>query len=313
MEYIKKLEYIKNNIGDLCIDEISIDISLGTKKGNNITALFISILDKEVIEKAKQYDVIVFDYNFTDNTNLINYLPSNIKYIIFDYESYFDKPIYNYPLSLEYIKFGMYFNQSIDYLPPTLKYLILGEYFNQNLNNIPISIEYLSLEIMFNNPIDNLSDNIKVLYLYSNNENFPISSNNGHFPIRKLPKNLEKIQIYTCKDITLDNNCFVELNNLNEIDLRYGFNSSLDNIKWSDSIKILKLGGSFNQRLDNLPKYLESIEVSMDFDLFVNIRDLPTTLKEFIYNDDFPLQCINKKNRLKELEALFPNIKFIHR
>jgi hypothetical protein len=95
--------------------------------------------------------------------------------------------------------------------------------------------------------------------------------------------------------------------------LRYGFNSSLDNIKWSDSIKILKLGGSFNQRLDNLPKYLESIEVSMDFDLFVNIRDLPTTLKEFIYNDDFPPQCINKKNKLKELEALFPNIKFIHR
>ena len=75
----------------------------------------------------------------------------------------------------------------------------------------------------------------------------------------------------------------------------------------------MRLGGSFNQRLDNLPKYLESIEVNMNFDLNENIRDLPTTLKEFIYNDDLPTQCINKKNRLKELETLFPNIKFIHR
>lgn len=292
----------KNNIGDLC-SEISIDISLGTKKGKHITALFITILDKEVIEKAKQYEVIVFDYNFTDNTNLINCLPSNIKYIIFDYESYFDKPIYNYPLSLEYIKFGMNFNQSIDYLPPTLKYLILGECFNQNLNNIPISIEYISVDSMFNQPIDNLSDNIKELYLYSDNFNFPIC---------KLPKNLEKLKIYTYKDIILDNNCFAELTTLKEVDLRYGFNSSLDNIKWSDSIKILKLKESFNQRLDNLPKNLESIEVCMDFDLNENIISLLTTLKEFIYNDRYP-KSIPNANRLKELGVLFPNVKIIHR
>jgi len=284
--------------------ETSIDFSLGTKKGNNITALFISILDKEVIEKAKQYDVIVFDYNFIDNTNLINCLPNNIKYIVFDYESYFDKPIYNYPLSLEYIKFGMYFNQSIDYLPPTLKYLILGEYFNQNLNNIPISIEYLSLDNMFDQPLDNLSDNIKELYLYSNNFNYPI---------RKLPKNLTKLKIYTYKSIILDNNCFAEVNNLNEVAI-YGFNSPLDNIKWSDSIKIIRFGDYFNDKINNLPKYLEYFEVGVDFNLELvkEITNFPETLTKFVYIDGHP-KSIDVSNLLKQLKIKFPYIEFLHR
>jgi len=266
-------------------------------------ALFINILDKEVIEIAKQFEGIIFDYEFTDINNLINALPSNIKYLVFDHDSYFDKPIYNYPASLEYIKFGMYFNQSIDYLPNTVKYLIAGNNFNQNIQNIPISIEYISLDIMFNHPIDNLSDNIKVLYLYCD-----------YFthPILKLPKKLEKLIIYTDKSIILDNNCFAELNNLTEVKLEYVFNSSLDNIKWCDSLKILKFGEKFNQRLDNLPKFLESIQVGVEFNLFENIISLPITLKEFIYIDGFP-KCIYNTTRLKELEDLFPNIKFIHK
>jgi hypothetical protein len=265
--------------------------------------LFIIILDKEVIEIAKQYEAIIFDYEFSDTNNFINSLPDNIKYITFDYESYFNKPIYNYPASLIYIKFGIYFDQSIDYLPNTVKYLILGENFSQNINNIPISIEHLHLDIMFNHPINNLSDNIRVLYLFSDN---------FIHPILKLPNKLEKLKIYTNKSIILDDNCFAELTNLVEVELGYVFNSSLDNIKWTDSLKILKFGECFNQRLDNLPKFLESIEVSEEFDLFENIISFPITLKEFIYNDGFP-KCIYKTNRLKELEELFPNIKFIYK
>jgi hypothetical protein len=223
---------------------------------------------------------------------------------VFDYESYFDKPIYNYPPSLEYIKFGINFNQSIDYLPPTVKCLILGENFNQNIDNIPINIEYLSLDSMFNQPIDNLSDNIKELYLFSDNFNYPI---------RKLPKNLIKLKIYTYKSIILDNNSFAEVNNLNEVVI-YGFNSPLDNIKWPDSIKIIKFGDYFNHKINNLPKYLEYFEVGVNFNLELveEIINFPETLTKFVYIDGHT-KSIDVSNSLKQLKIKFPYIEFLHR
>ena len=287
--------YVPEEYCDINFNEI-------TCKPPKVKALFIKTLDMEVIEIAKQYEKIVFDYEFVDNNNLINSLPNNIKCIIFDYESYFYKPIYNYPPLLEYIKFGIHFNQSIDYLPITLKYLILGYRFNQNLYNIPNNIEFISLDQDFNYPLDNLNDNIKILYLYCDDFTYPIC---------KLPKKLEKIRLTMFKPIILDNNCFAELLNLKEIDLGFGFDSSLDNIKWSDSIKVLKFGENFNQQLDNLPKYLEYIQVGSAFDIFENINYLPQTMKEFTYIDGFP-KCIDKANRIKNLGELFPHIKFIH-
>ena len=293
----------------LFIDNITINYIYVDNKQDDIpqskiqqTALFISVLDKEVIEKIKYYNAIVFDYRFTDCNNLINYLPNHIKYIVFDYESHFDKPIYNYPQLLEYIKFGIMFNQSIDYLPNTLKYLITGYHFNHHLYNIPNSIEYISLNSMFNYPINNLNDNIKVLYL--NCDNFI-------HQILKLPKQLEHIILCSKTTIILDTKCFSDLLNLREIEFGYDFNSSLDNIKWSDSIQILKFGDNFNQMLNNLPKYLKKIQVGVDFDIFENIKYLPETITKFIYIDSYP-KCIDKANRLKQLAELFPNIQFIH-
>lgn len=267
-------------------------------------ALCITLLDIEVIEIIKRYKVIIFDYEFMDENNLINYIPNNVEYIIFDSDVLFNKPIYNYPLSLKYIRFGYYYDQPIDYLPETVKYLIFGYSFNKSISNIPISVQYISFNNLFNHPIDTLSDNIKVLYL---------NCNKFKHDIIKFPKNIEKIKlnlglcVFDCKIL----NSIENLKKIKELEFEYGFNYSIDNIKWPDTIKILKFSNEFNQPINNLPKFLESITVCAPFDLFKNITSLPSKLKEFIYIDTFP-KCVEKVNRLKELEVLFPNIKFIN-
>lgn len=279
-----------------------------TKANTNreiINAVLVYDLDKEVIKLLEQYEAVVFAVEFEDDKDLINCLPSNIKYMDFSYGSKFNKPIYNYPL-LEYIKFGTDFNQSIEYLPITLIILITGSMFNNKVDNLPPQIKYISLSNAFNQCIDTLSDNVIILEIYGNFQQ----------TINKLPEQLEyfKINTYPNTNININNNCFTNLNSLKEIDLGYGFNSPLDNYRWSDTIKSIKFDEEFNQIItkSNMPKYLKTLTVSYNFNLD-NILDLPDTLKTFIYIGGWIITNNNVLIALKKLQNNFHKIKFINR
>ncbi len=298
----------------------------GTGTGN-IDALLIFILDGEVLDilEKKNYIAIVFDYSFKDEYNLINCLPSKIKFIEFDSYSSFNKPIDNYPPELEYLILSPRFNNKLDYLPYSLKYLKLYlNYLNSNsLANLPSNIEFLDIEIISNtndntndnvdyhndNAINYLPDNIKVLVIGCNIE----------INIEKLPRYLEVFQSFNSYGgINLNMKEFMEMQKIMEIYFPFKFNKSIDynNVDWPDTIKFLSFGEEFNQPIHNLPKYLEILEVGTSFNLeeHIILADVkfPTTLKTFNYIDRFPKQQ-ETINLLNEIRLLYPEIQFIHK
>lgn len=306
------------SISDINNTMLNCDERKNKNINSNIDALLIFILDKEVLEilEKENYTAIIFDYNFKDKYNLINCLPSNIKFIEFDNCSSFNIPIENYPLELEYLRLSPSYNQSLDYLPHSIKYLKLYSKCLYSLSNLPTSIEYLDIDIIRNmignkiTAINYLPDNIKVLSL----------DGNGEINIEKLPRHLEVLHsLNPTGGLNINMKEFSEMKNLTEIFFDYKFNKSIDNnnVHWPDSIKYLSFGEEFNQPLHNLPKYLEQIEVGSYFNLeehiiLANVK-FPITLKTFIYIDcGFPKQQETIR-LLNEIQLLYPEILFIHK
>jgi hypothetical protein len=324
-DFIKYKKHIKGErfyCKDCCTIEKTHNIDV-----NRFNALLVFILDKEVLELLEKgtqkykYDTVVFDYSFIDEYNLINALPKNIKFIEFDSDSYFNKPIDNYPPELEYIKLSNSFDKSIDYLPMSLKYLEIFCNHNSitNLINIPINVEFLKIKINydsnFNNAymINNLPDNIKVLNINNYGKT--------NIVINKLPKNLEILNlIYALSrdgdGVKINLKCFEELNHLTELYFPLDFNNSIDEIKWSDTLIYLSFCEEFNFSIHNLPKNLLRLEVGYNFNIEEHIIladvEFPKTLKTFTYIDGYP-KSKDTQNKLLKIQQLYPNIEIIHK
>ena len=287
---------------------------------NSIEALLIFILDNEVLEyiEKQNYSAIIFDYQFIDKYNLINCLPANIKYIEFDNEISFDKLINNYPPELEYLILPSTYNQSLDYLPQSLKYFELWWNGQNSLANLPVNLEYLDIQVLENgNNNANTNHYDTINYLPDNVKHLVLSSNNCEVIINKLPKYLEILntkRVFFTMDLHFEQ--FIDMTRLREIYFSYIFNNSIDNIIWTDTIKKISFGEYFNQPIENLPRYLEILEVGIDFNLeehiiLANIQ-FPNTLKTFSYMDGFPKQTETIK-LLNEIRKLYPTIQFIHK
>lgn len=284
-----------------------------------ISTLFIITLDKEVIEflQTNETNAIVFDYSFIDEYDLINCLPNTIKYIHFNDNSLFNKPINNLSSDLEYLKLPENFNQPLDNLPYSLRYLIIGSQFvnpySYSLVNLPINMHYLSFNINKNSPIIDLPDNIKILSITTTNLK----------NIDKLPKYLEILDItsdimdfsYQC--YSLPNIEYLEY--IKEIIIDFEFNKSIESINWPDSIKYLDFGEFFNQSINNLPKYLEVLNLGADFNLeqhiIKNKIQFPSTLKKIIFTEGFlvsekKFEYIDKC--IDIIRQSYPNIEIIN-
>lgn len=128
--------------------------------------------------------------------NLDN-LPHKLEILDISSDSSFNKTIDNLPESLKILYLSAKFNHRVENLPEGLKELVFGgdsraegtdSKFNQHLNNLPKNLEYLVVGRDFNQSINELPDSIKRLALL--NYNYSVK-------INKLPKDLEKIWIYS--------------------------------------------------------------------------------------------------------------------
>ena len=132
---------------------------------------------------------------FTEGDDIIyplDNLPNSVKGIIFDTESVYTSNLDNLPNSLIMLKFkvGSNFNSPINNLPSSLKKLTIKSYdFNQSVDMLPEFLEELSLGYYYAQPINSLPANLKILVILSNKQKFIIN---------KLPENL----LFLSVDIT---------------------------------------------------------------------------------------------------------------
>ena len=100
----------------------------------------------------------------------------------------FDQYIVRYPESLTKLTLGYLYNSRLDNLPEGPEVLITGVSFNKSVDKLPQTLKKLTLGNGFTRSIDKLPDGITELTLLS--EKYM-------FPIRKLPKSLETLEIHS--------------------------------------------------------------------------------------------------------------------
>jgi hypothetical protein len=245
-----------------------------------------------IIKLSKQLEYLKMDsyYNFTIN------LPENLLVIFFGRE--FNELI-KYPNKIFYIEYGEKFNQPIDNLPLSLEFLRLGKSFNQPLENLPLKLSSLDLSKCekFNYLLDYLPNNLKYLGSILNNS------------LDNLPNSLNELVLTTENDNNT-NELFKlsikkELNIIDEIDLEkktkiYSENMS-GNILIIKNIKIIKL--------NNLPKNIEYLFLSLKKDIKTEIDIFPENLKylNLGVNYTYPIDDLINLKYLNIVVLPFPN------
>jgi len=107
----------------------------------------------------------------------------------------FNEPIndFNWPNSINEIKFGYHFNQSLENInwPKSINCIIFGADFNQPIDKIkwPESLKILKFAFRFTNSFDNLPNGLEELVVYK------IKT-----PLLNLPSSLKKLSIHWTSD-----------------------------------------------------------------------------------------------------------------
>ena len=217
-----------------------------------------------LIKLPKQLEYFKMDpyYNFKIN------LPENLLVIFFGRE--FNQSI-KYPEKIFYIEYGEKFNQLIDNLPLSLEFLRLGKNFNQALENLPLKL--LSLDLTdcekFSYSLDYLPNNLKYLGTIVNNslDNLPNSLNELVF----TTENDNNTKYYELFKLSIKK----ELNIIDEIDLNKKTKIYSENV--DDNILIIK--NTKIIKLNNLPKNIQYLFLSLKEDIKVEIDKFPEKLK----------------------------------
>jgi len=145
-------------------------------------------------------------------------LPPNLTHLTFGWK--FNQKV-DLPTNLTHLTFGSYFNQKVD-LPTNLTHLTFGFYFNQKID-LPPKLTHLTFGYWFNQKVD-LPWNLKYLYLQMKETKI----------VDYLPDSLE------------------------ELELGYYFDSSLDNLPIS--LQTLIISDKYDKnKLKNLPKNIKII------------------------------------------------------
>ena len=191
----------------------------------------------------------------------ILFYPQNLQVVI--YGSKYNSKIDALPDSVRTIVFGHFFNLDIDKLPKNiieikfgelfnsninisgkLKKIEFGKYFNQDISQLSFTAEELIFGDEFNQNINFLLPGVKIIrFGFNFNQNIDL-----------LPEGLEELTV----------NSDVELGNLPR------------------SLKVLKIGGNFKERLQNLPD-IEELIFSWDSSLYSTyskkLENLPDSIR----------------------------------
>ncbi len=243
----------------------------------------------------------------------LNNLPNGLTHLTLG--EMFNHPIENLPNSIKYLKFGWGFNQEVDNLPENLEELVFcddeikpghGNYslpeFNQPINNLPNKLKKITLNPGFVQSIDLLPNSVEEI-IFSNNIMFDLHKREStkcveelsarlfNCEIKKLPTNLKKILFsaefnskinWSDGDALLTKIEHVEFQNIKVSGDSYGppyfysygkFNQLIDELP--DTIKVLKIGSGFEQKINKLPTSLTELSIeNFGFDLD-NYPELP--------------------------------------
>ncbi len=148
----------------------------------------------------------------------------------------------------------------------------------------------------------------------TNIDNLIITKSHGSFDLSLIPKSVSSIIFcYTFVNKPSEIPSFVskvkfynysnyleELHNeINEVEINYGFNLPVE--KLGNNFKIIDFGLCFNQSIDNLPSSLEKIVLQKSFTLSIN--NLPEKIKIiYLHNPNYDYSTI--KNLPKNLILL---------
>lgn len=284
----------------------------------------------------------------------LNNLPNGLTHLTLG--EMFNHPIENLPNSIKYLKFGWGFNQSVDNLPENLEELVFcdekiksghGNYslpeFRYPINNLPNKLKKITLNPGFIHSIDLIPNSVEEI-IFSNNIDFDLhkresdkcvgelSSKLFNCEIKRLPTNLRKLLLsaeFNSKINWSDGLNpltkleHVEFQNIQVYGDSYGpsyfysygcFDQSIDDLP--DSIRILKLGSGFTQKINKLPDSL--IELSIENYGFntdqypENLQDDFTTFTDFHYIIQFFKPKLNYRfNNQIEYSSKFNQIDMV--
>lgn len=120
------------------------------------------------------------------NYNILDILPSKLKYLSIDKGFHFYNPLDHLPLSLEYLKLPSNYPFSNFQWTNNLKYLVIN--CDIDLSDLPPRLEYLHISsYYFTRPIKNLPANLKKLEIYFDTQCI----------VENLPENLDSLVIFS--------------------------------------------------------------------------------------------------------------------
>lgn len=245
----------------------------------------------------------------------------------------------NLPQSIKVLDTGK-FNNYIFNLPPLLTTLILGPNFNCPIFALPHSIQVIKLGSSFTYPLPYLPTNLLELHIHTIN-----SHSFSH--ISSLPPFFRTLKVYSHTPLECQSwdHFFISFPTNNNIATLHLYNvyvpplynlPSLQNLRINgnvgvvvpEGIKQLKLGGSYNLPLPNLPHNITHLKFGHSFNS--TISELPLSLSHLTFGDMFdqPLPhfsscknlthvtfgyCFNRELIVEEgmEEYIFPYVKFI--
>ena len=173
--------------------------------------------------------------------------------------SKFNHPIDSLPSSgssITHLTFGTNFNQPVNALPPSITHLTFDRYskFNHPVDSLPSSITHLTFGdySKFNHPVSNLPSSITHL-------TFGINFNQ---PVDSIPSSITHLTIGS------------------------EFNQPVNALPSSIQYLTFDKYSEFNQSLDNLPKFIELIELPFKYKL--QISNLPPKLRIIKCSNKYP-------------------------
>jgi hypothetical protein len=180
-------------------------------------------------------------------------------------------------------------------LPDTIEELETFHKYDNELIDLPKNLKKLHINGLFNKNVDNLPESLEELDLVGTNFDKPIVY---------LPKSLKKLSI------------------------GYNFNHELNTKNLPENLEYLKIYGSFDMDLSDLPKstntlcihskmkvnlsnispYVETLIIDdSTISESLVVCDLPETIKQLILNSHY-IEIINLPNKLEYLEVSYLSI-----
>lgn len=232
-------------------------------------------VNQNITEDMFPKTVKCISFGLLFNSDILS-LPSSINIVIFRSHCIFNKPLINLPEHLNSLIFESYtnFNNELR-IPQSLKVLKLSDRYNRLLMFINTNIEHLECGNDFNQILSYQSFPVTLKYLKFGNRYNQIIRNN------LFPNQLEHLQFGD------DYNQLLPIlpSKLKTLKLGFSFDKRIDNIP--NTVEYLELMGMFNNIITRLPSNLKTLHLSNFYNKPFKLGVLQEGLKEIIFGDDY--------------------------